>query len=114
MGDQSAHRLPNADRAVVEESKILEYLLNLAHADRGPKARFFLARRFTVGAWDVLQAALIIQGQTNAVTRSIDTEWGPRHTVECNRPTPDERNPCIRTVRQMEDGDPRLLTAIPL
>ena len=106
--------LPSADRATVEERRIREYLLNLAHTDGGPKARFFIARGFTVGAWDVLQASLIIQGQTNAVTRSVDTEWGTRYTVECNCPTPDERNPCIRTVWQMEDGEPRLLTAIPL
>jgi hypothetical protein len=74
MGDQSAQRVPNADRALVEERKILEYLLNLKHADGGPKASFLLARGFTLDAWDVLQASLIIQGQTNAGTGSIDTE----------------------------------------
>jgi hypothetical protein len=110
----TVRHLPSVDGAIVEELRIREYLLNMAHTDGGLKARLFLARGFTVGAWDVLQASLIIQGQTNAVTRSIDTEWGPRYTAECNRPTPDERNPCIRTVWQMEDGEPRLLTAIPL
>jgi hypothetical protein len=59
----------------VEEHRIRGYLLNLNHADGGPKARFFLARGFTVDAWDVLQASLIIQGRTNTVTTSIDTEW---------------------------------------
>jgi hypothetical protein len=32
MGDQSTQRLPNADRAIVEERRIREYLLNLEHA----------------------------------------------------------------------------------
>ena len=114
MAQGTAGRLPNAERAIVEERRIFEYLLDLKHADGGPKVRFFLARGFTVDAWDVLQASLIIQGQTNAVTRSTDTELGTRYTVECNCPTPDERNPCIRTVWQMEDDAPRLLTAIPL
>jgi len=34
-------RLPNADRARVEQSKIVEYLLNREHPDGGSKARFF-------------------------------------------------------------------------
>jgi hypothetical protein len=89
-------------------------LLNLKHADGGPKARFFLARGFTVDARDILHASLIIQGCTNTVTRSIDTEWRARYTVECNFPTSNERNPCIRTVWKMEEDAPRLLTAIPL
>jgi hypothetical protein len=109
----TVRHLPSADRAIVEERKIREYLLNLAHTDGGAIARSFMARGFTVDAWDVLQASLIIQDQTNAATRIVDTEWGPRYTVECNCPTPDELNPCIRTVWQMEDGAPRLLTAIP-
>jgi hypothetical protein len=109
----TVRQLSNADRAIVEERRIRDYLLNRQHADGGPKARFFIARGFTVDAGAVLQASLIIQCETNTVTRIVDTEWGPRDTVECNCPTPDERNPCIRTVWQMEDGAPRPLTAIP-
>jgi hypothetical protein len=51
----TVRHLPSADRAIVEERLIREYLLNLAHADGGPKASFLLARGFAVGAWDVLQ-----------------------------------------------------------
>jgi len=114
MGNQPPQHLPNSDRAIVEERRIRDYLLNPGHPNGGPKARFFTARGFAPNAWDLLQAALLIQGRVNQVTRSIATEWGTRHTVECNCPTPDGRNPCIRTVWQMEDDAPRLLTAIPL
>jgi Domain of unknown function (DUF6883) len=114
MGDRSTQRLPNADRAIAEERRVREYLLNLEHTYGGPKARFFMARGFASETWERLQASLIIQGRMNTVTRSIDTEWGTRYTVECSCPTPDGRNPCIRTLWQMEGDAPRLLTATPL
>ncbi len=112
--DGTARRLPNAARAIVEERRIRDSLLNQQHATGGPKARFFLAHGFTPDAWFVLQGALIIQAHANTVTRSVEAAWGTRHTVECHCPAPDGRNPCIRTVRQMADDAPRRLTAIPL
>ena len=114
MTDRTARRLPNADRIVVEEHRIREYLLNQEHATGGPKARFFIAHGFASDAWFALQGSLIIQARVNTVTRSVETEWGARYTVTCNCPPPDGRNPCVRTVWQMEGDVPRLLTAIPL
>jgi len=114
MTDGAARRLPNSAHAVVQERRVREYLLNLAHATGGAKAKFFVAYGFAADAWDLLQSSLITRARTNFVTRSVETEWGTRYTVECNCPTPDDRNPCIRTVWQMEFDRPRLLTAIPL
>jgi hypothetical protein len=114
MTEGTVRRLPNSDRAIVEQRRIREYLLNLAHVAGGPKARFFIAHGFASDAWAPLQVSLIIQGRVNSVTRIVETKWGTRYTVECKCPTQDERNPCIQTVWQMEDGSPRLLTAIPL
>jgi filamentous hemagglutinin len=114
MEDQPARRLPNADRAFVDQRRITHYLLNLEHSDGWSKAKFFLARQFTVEGWVILRAALMTQGKVNPVTRTIVTQWGLRYTVECQCPTPDGRNPCIRTVWQMQDGVPHLLTAIPV
>ena len=34
-------KLPNAERALVEREKIVNYLLNPAHPDNGGKAAFF-------------------------------------------------------------------------
>jgi hypothetical protein len=107
-------RLPNAERALVEERRVREYLLNREHESGGSKARFFIAHGFALGAWELLSASLIIHAGENTVTRATQTEWGTRYTVECNCPTPDDRNPCIRTVWQMDNDVPRLLTAIPL
>jgi hypothetical protein len=74
-GDGELRRMTTAGRTVtVNRRTCFVSDPKLAHGDGGPKARFFLARGFTVDAWDVPQASMIIQGRTNTVTRSIDTE----------------------------------------
>ena len=108
-------RLPFSDRAYVEEKKVTEYLLNLRHKVGGSKARFFVARGFVRTEWGELQRALLVHAQTNAPTRRVQNDYGMRYTIECNCPTPDGRDPCIRTVWEIgADERPRLLTAIPM
>ena len=90
--------------------------MNLAHPQGGSKAKFFLARGFSPNSWEAFQNALVKQGTTNAVVKVVDNELGKRYTVECTCPTPDERNPCIRSVWEVkiENPAPRLITAHPL
>ena len=110
----AARRLPNAERVLVEQRRVREYLLNREHESGGSKARFFIAHGFGSGAWELWRTSLIIHAGENTVTRTTQTRWGIRYTIECNCPSPDGRNPCIRTVWQMEGDMPRILTAIPL
>lgn len=107
-------RLPPA--AWVEEKKIKEYLLNESHPQGGPKARFFLARGFAADAWQAFRDALVVQANTNPVVRVVETEFGTRYTVDCSCPTPDQQNPCIRSVWEVAESNPtpRLITAHPL
>lgn len=109
-------RLPNGELAWVEENKIRLYLLNLEHGQGGAKAKFFLNRGFTVEQWGAMHKALVTHANTNPVAKTVETEFGVRHTVDCNCPTPDALNPCIRTVWEVskEDVRPRLITAHPL
>lgn len=109
-------RLPAADRAVAERTKIEGYLLNPAHVSGATKARFFLGRGFRVPSWQEFATALQTHARSNPVTRVVETPWGTRYRVDCNLPTPDGSNPCIRTVWQiaLDDDHPRLLTAHPL
>jgi hypothetical protein len=46
---------PTALCAEVEEKKIVDYLLKLAHPQGGSKAKFFLARGFAVAEWQTLR-----------------------------------------------------------
>jgi len=108
-------KLPDADRSLVEERKIRDYLLNLAHPQAAAKAKFFLARGFAIGDWPAFAAALSEQGRRNQVTLVTPTPWGTRYQVDCHCPTPDGINPCIRTVWEIAEGSvPRLITAHPM
>lgn len=107
--------LPHIERAEVEEKKIREYLLNLAHPTGGSKAKFFRGRGFNDTAWQVLRAALIEQARRNPVADQSKDEYGQRFVVDCYCPTPDGSNPCIRTVWEVTPKNPcpRLITAHP-
>lgn len=109
-------QLPNCECAVVEQKKIVEYLLNLSHIQGASKAKFFLARGFALAQWQSMRDALIVQGCRNLVTKVTPHSWGVRYQVDCHCPTPDGVNPCIRTVWEIAAAGacPRLLTAHPM
>jgi uncharacterized protein DUF6883 len=108
-------KLPNAHMAIVERTKVCEYLLNTAHPFGESKARFFQQFGFTLSAWEVLAVALKEHGAENEVLKSKDTGFGPRYEVEGELPAPDGRRPRVRTVWQVDVDQeaPRLITAYP-
>ena len=111
----NASRLPHAGLCRVEEKKIRDYLLNREHQQGASKASFFSARGFSLSQWQLFAQALAEHGRNNQVTRTTSTVWGTRYQVDCHCPTPDGRNPCIRTIWEIsDDSGPRLLTAHPL
>jgi len=109
-------KLPNADKAVVEREKIVDYLLNPGHRYGASKARFFAQFGFRPESWEVLAAALRAQGQRHEVSKEKQTGFGPRYEVEGELVAPDGRRPRVRTVWQVDEGQvaPRLITAYPL
>jgi len=110
------NELPGSAFAHVEEVKVVDYLLNPQHVDGASKARFFSSFGFTATDWPILAKALVSQGQNNSVTKITPTAWGHRYQVDCQCPTPDGRDPCIRTIWQEGTGaanGPRLITAYP-
>jgi hypothetical protein len=54
MTSSPATRLPNAARAIVEQHRLRQYLLNPAHPVGGSKAAFFIAHGFTADVLPVL------------------------------------------------------------
>ena len=109
-------RLPNARLVVVDRAKITEYLLNPEHRYGASKARFFVGFGFTLEAWDVLASALREHAQRYEVARRFETRWGPRFEINGKLNAPDGRQPRIRSVWQLDEGEiaPRLITAYPL
>jgi len=51
--------LPNADRAVVEDAKVRDYLLSPSHPVGRFKSVFFIALGFSLDQWQILRDALL-------------------------------------------------------
>jgi hypothetical protein len=109
-------KLPNANQALVERGKIVDYLLNLTHRYGANKARFFREFGFRIEEWERMAEAFREHGQACEVARMRETGHGPRFEVEGELACPDGRRPRVRTVWQLDKGEvaPRLITAYPL
>ena len=106
-------KLPNAERAVVEQRKITEYLLSFTSPNGESKARFFTRFGFTVEQWEEFADALLSVGLNNDAVEIEETVHGVKYVIIGFIDTPDGRNPLIRTVWQIDHGTdfPRLVTA---
>lgn len=77
-------KLPNYENAIVEPSKVLDYLLNPTHPYGASKARFFTAFGFCLDHWELLAEALSAHGCRHEVIVVSETGFGPRYVEEAN------------------------------
>lgn len=108
-------RMPDVDRAVVEERKITQYLLNAAHPDNGGKARFFDSLGFTVAGWRLLAEALRQHARDAEVLRCVESEHGCKYVLDGPIETPRRIMATIRSnwIVDLMHPVPRLVTAYP-
>jgi hypothetical protein len=108
-------RLPSAERAIVDATKITEYLLNASHPDNGGKARFFESLGFSPAAPMLLAAALRGQATSGEVVQESMSTHGTKYVVDGQFEAPDGRRRAVRTVWIIDAGQelPRLVTAYP-
>ena len=106
-------RLPNAATADVPVEKVRDYLLVSEHPQNRGKAEKFFRFGFQASEWETLAAALIQHAHDNIVIKSEPTSHGVKFVVRCNLPTPDQRNPCIRSIWAIDWGktSPRFVSA---
>jgi hypothetical protein len=111
----SSVKLPNAEKALVEDAKLFGYLLNPDHPQGTHKARYLARFGFTFTNLETARLALLEHSRTHEVTQVVQTGYGPRYVMEGILKTPDGRNPVVQTVWQMDHGKvaPRLITAYP-
>jgi hypothetical protein len=103
--------VPNAAQAVIADSKITDYLL------KNPgKAKFFLGCGFTLAQWQLLRDALLRHVITHEYMKEILLDDGVKYVVEGALPSPDGRNPQVRSVWMIDGGRsyPRLISAYAL
>ena len=110
--------MPNGDKAIVDDAKITDYLLNLRHPDGGPKAKYFFNKGYTLDAPEILKRALVEHAKFCQVTKVERTQFGTKYIVEGAIATPKEPEvqlAYIRTVWMEAAGSnqPKLVTAYP-
>jgi hypothetical protein len=109
-------RIPDAESASVDQSKITDYLLAESHPDGRSKAAFLKRFGFNVENWGVLAAALRQIARQNEVVEAIESNYGTRYIVDGVLESPDGRAPVLRTVWIVERGRPapRFITGYPV
>lgn len=107
--------LPNRDKAFIESPKIQDYLLNTEHPVGGSKANYFMAFGFTLEQWEILRDALLNHVHTAQIIEIRQKKHGISYAMEGKLATPDERDPTIISVWQIDTGqdEPRFITAYP-
>jgi hypothetical protein len=107
-------QLPHVEKAVISESKIVDYLLNPLHPDG--KAKFFSAAGFVASRWQELADAIRNLARATPVTSQLDSVHGRKYIVEGLIQTPVGSLALIRTVWIADGNDPvpRLVTAYPI
>jgi len=108
--------LPNADRAVIDDAKLRDYALNLAHKHGRNKAKLFhRLLGLSLADWPFLKAAILNAAQTEEAAPVRRNAFGQIYRVDfaCVGPggTAVLRSGWI--VRDDEDF-PRLVTCYPL
>ena len=106
-------KLPNAGAAIVDRRKVTGYLLNPLNVQNQGKARQFGQFGFVMSDWQALAMALAEHPVTNDVSKTERSPYGTKYAVECHLATPDGRNPCLRSVWIVDNGQttPRFVTA---
>jgi hypothetical protein len=107
-------RLPNADLAVLETRKVVDYLLNAVHPDNGGKAAFFESLGFARSDPGPLIEALraVAHGE---VANKVTSGHGDKYVIDGALTSAGGRIGFVRTVWIIDRGTttPRFVTAYP-
>jgi hypothetical protein len=100
--------LPNAANLFIDPQK-LTYLLQT----NSGKAKFFARFGFHPSRPLELDAALRQHPVRNHYYNVVHTTHGTKYEIRCSIPTPDRRNPCVRTFWIIDAGHqvPRFVTS---
>lgn len=108
-------KLPNIDAAIVEDAKLVDYLLDPTHHRGAAKARFLAGFGFSSARPDEAREAFLEHAHRHDVADSQQTPFGTIYEIDGALPSPDGRDPVVRVVWMQDIGAaaPRLITMIP-
>jgi hypothetical protein len=107
--------LPNADRAVVEDAKVRDYLLSPTHPIGRFKSVFFLALGFSADRWSLLRDALLELARIGEATPGQASPFGAKFEIGGRHSGPSGRQADVLTVWMVSNGQdfPHFVTAYP-
>lgn len=108
--------MPGRHLAVVEDSKMTDYLLNTSHPDGKSKAIFFLGLGFRPHNLPELRTALLVHAAIHHVVKEVQTKFGTKYLIEGEIETPRQTKVIIRIVWMLTlyTNPPKLVTAYPI
>ncbi len=108
-------RLPNADRAVVEDAKVRDYLLSSSHPVGRFKSVFFIALGFSSEQWLLLRDALLDQARKEDAAAGQPSPFGLKFEIRATLTGPTGRQASVVTVWMVLIGQnfPHFVTAYP-
>ena len=108
-------RLPNAEKAVVDEAKVRGYLLAPEHPVGRFKAAFFRSLGYTTADWQRLQDALLSHAQTGDASPEPSSTYGQKFRIRAMLQGLAGRSAVIVSIWIIRPGDdqPRFVTAFP-
>jgi hypothetical protein len=107
--------IPDAEVAVVEAEKLVDYLLNPSHPVGGPKAKWFMSLGFSHDKPEFLAGVLLDIARQSDDYQVVETPYGVKYVVNGLLVGRDGKSAPVRTVWIVESGDehPRHVTACP-
>ena len=106
---------PELERRYIAAAKIGAHLLDVAHPEGGSKARFFIRHGFDPVAPVIIEAALLEHPAHCEFSDAKPTAAGMKYVFDGPLPSPDGRDPPVRTVwRLPAESAPYLVTAYPI
>ena len=107
-------KLPDCEKARVEDAKLYRYLLNHQHPDGKSKARFYELAGYTPNG-EQLRADLLTLACSGTVTKELPNPEGTKFVVVGAVDAPNGKTYNLLTVWAVEppDNAPRLITAYP-
>ena len=107
--------LPNADRAVVEDAKVRDYLLSPTHPVGRFKSVFFAALGFSAGQWSLLRDALLELARTGDAIPGQVSHFGLKFEIHAILRGPSGRQADVVAVWMVSNGQdfPHFITAHP-
>ena len=107
--------LPNADRTVVEDAKVRDYLLSPTHPVGRFKSVFFIALGFSSDQWLLLRDALLDLARTGDAAPGQPGPFGLKFEIRATLTGPSGRQGSVMTVWMVSYGQdfPHFVTAYP-